>query len=247
MNVSIYEPHLRVTPKDPVGLDSELLAYIGGESLSGEMAMPVNRLGLVVCVLGAKSGAKSQYLQTISHALACRGLGSLVFDPISDREKRWATHVRLDVAKQADRVGALIRLLKNHAATADLPLGILGAERAAEIGFLATENEPDNLAALVLIDAPNPLDWDFAEKNMPPCLAVSYGPKYMRKDRSAAVKIRLDVHRQVIEAPVVSATDTDEEIDAVEVGRLCARWFQYHMLPTEKVTEDSKREGCYLG
>ncbi|MFC7154283.1 dienelactone hydrolase family protein [Halomarina halobia] len=142
------------------GNDSLVDIPVDGAELEGELAVPQEATGLVVFSHGSGSSRKSPRNNFVAETLRERGLGTLLFDLLTEEEDRVYEN-RFDVPLLTDRLVAVTEWLDGRRGTADLRYGYFGsstgaasalraAARREDVGAVVSRGGRVDLAAAVL-------------------------------------------------------------------------------------------------
>jgi len=135
------------------GTDSVVRIEVGESTiLEGHLAIPKNATGIVVFVHGSGSSRHSPRNQYVARVLNEAGLGTLLFDLLTDNEERvdaYTRALRFDIGLLADRVVAATRWLKLRPETAELNVGYFGASTGAAAALVAAAELPEVVKAVV--------------------------------------------------------------------------------------------------
>lgn len=120
--------------------------------LSAEVRLPTNTRALVILVHGSGSGRSSPRNQYVADALAQRGLGSLLFDLLTESEQRldnWTRELRFDIPLLARRLVDVIDWIGRDPELSTLRIGLFGASTGAAAALVAAAERADVVAAVV--------------------------------------------------------------------------------------------------
>lgn len=130
----------------PVTVDS------GDAWLPGDLAAPENAHGVVVFAHGSGSSRFSPRNRSVAASLREQRLATLLFDllrPDEDERDQQTGEFRFDLELLAPRLVAAVRLVRSHAATSGLPVGLFGASTGAGVSLLVAAREPELVDAVV--------------------------------------------------------------------------------------------------
>ena len=103
---------------------------VGDVDLEGELVVPRGATGLVAFAHGSGSSRHSPRNNFVAEALRDRGLGTLLFDLLTEREDRTREN-RFDIPLLTDRLVAVTDWLRDRPDTAELAIGYFGASTGA--------------------------------------------------------------------------------------------------------------------
>ena len=114
--------------------------------LSADLRLPLHADGLVIFVHGSGSGRLSPRNQFVAESLARRGLGSLLFDLLTEPEQRLDNltgELRFDIALLARRLVEVIDWVGRDVELHSLRIGLFGASTGAAAALLAAAVRPE--------------------------------------------------------------------------------------------------------
>jgi dienelactone hydrolase len=115
--------------------------------LPGLLHIPANAAGVVIFAHGSGSSRLSPRNQYVACALRDAGLGTLLFDLLSEEEEAVRAHV-FDIDLLADRLSAAANWLAQRPEAPGLPLGLFGASTGAAAA-LVTAARSELFSAIV--------------------------------------------------------------------------------------------------
>ncbi|MEU8620712.1 phosphoribosyltransferase family protein [Streptomyces sp. NPDC048623] len=216
------------------GVDTEVRVPLGeagagagagavGIEAGGRLTVPGGATGVVLFAHGSGSSRHSPRNQAVARTLNRAGLGTLLFDLLTEEEAADRANV-FDTPLLAGRLTSATEWLANHPGTGGLRTGYFGASTGAAAALWAAA-EPDSGVAAVVSRGGRP---DLAEERLAdvtaPTLLIVGGadPLVLDLNRQAEALLRCE-HRLVT---VPGASHLFEEPGALtEVGRLAAGWF----------------------
>lgn len=200
----------------------------GPARLPGMIDVPAEALGLVIFAHGSGSSRHAPRNRVLANVLRDARLATLLMDLLTAREDR-AYEARFDVGLLTTRLSAAVKWVGIQAATAGLPLGLLGASTGAaaalqvaaalrsEIGAVVCSGGRPDLAsrsALGLIRAPTLLIVGAEDHDTTP------------PNERAFTSLRCE--KEI--ALVSGASHLFEEPGALEkMARLATEWFTRHL------------------
>ena len=102
----------------------------GQVMLEGILELPRNPSGIVVFSPGSGSGRHSPRNRYVAQELHRAGLGTLLLDLLTPEEDQ-DYEVRFDIELLTGRLSDAVRLVRKHAATQSLQVGLFGASTGA--------------------------------------------------------------------------------------------------------------------
>jgi putative phosphoribosyl transferase len=124
----------------------------GDAVLPGELVVPDDAHGVVVFAHGSGSSRFSPRNRSVASSLREQGLGTLLFDllrPDEEELDRRSMKFRFDLELLTPRLTAAARLVRSHAASSGLPVGLFGASTGAGVALLVAAREPELVDAVV--------------------------------------------------------------------------------------------------
>lgn len=201
--------------------------------LSAEVRLPTNTHALVIFVHGSGSGRSSPRNQYVADALAQRGLGSLLFDLLTESEQRldnWTRELRFDIPLLARRLVDVIDWIGRDPELSTLRIGLFGASTGAAAALVAAAERADVVAAVVSRGGRTDLAGPALARVKAPTLqivgaqdSVVFGLN-CQSTRALRCEQRLEL--------VAGATHLFEEPGTLEeVARLAGDWFERYLQP----------------
>jgi alpha-beta hydrolase superfamily lysophospholipase len=129
---------------------TENLVHIPVEDveLEGMLDIPVGAEGLVVFAHGSGSSRKSPRNNFVAEVIHERGLGTLLFDLLTEEEDQLREN-RFDIPLLTDRLVAVTEWLGTRNTTRDLNVGYFGSSTGAASALRATARLEDEIDAVV--------------------------------------------------------------------------------------------------
>ncbi|MGW7667063.1 phosphoribosyltransferase family protein [Streptomyces sp. NPDC054775] len=209
--------------------DREVEAAAGTVRLRGRMTVPEGANGIVLFAHGSGSSRHSPRNQFVATGLNRAGLGTLLFDLLTEEEERDRANV-FDTGLLAERLTATTDWLRGQPEAEGLALGYFGASTGAAAALWAAA-EPRSGIAAVVSRGGRP---DLAGPRLPavgaPTLLIvgSADLTVLDLNRQAQARLRCENHLAI----VPGATHLFEEPGALEaVTELARDWFTDHMAP----------------
>jgi pimeloyl-ACP methyl ester carboxylesterase len=203
---------------------------LDGLTLEGALGLPVEAGGLIVFVHGSGSNRHSPRNNFVARSLREKGLGTLLFDLLTEWEDR-DYRARFDIPLLNERLVAVTRWLREEPDTGALRLGYFGASTGAAAALKAAAELGSEIGAVVSRGGrPDLAESALGRVRSPTLLIVG--------ERDEVV---LELNRRAYEelpgekelAIVAGAGHLFEEPGALDqVARLASRWFCRHLNPT---------------
>src|SRR5215467_6151740 len=129
---------------------NEIVIPVRGAQLSGELELPSGATGLVLFAHGSGSSRHSPRNQFVAHFLHEKGLGTLLFDLLTQDEERpdnVTGEFRFNIPFLANRLVDATRWALNQASTKDFALDYFGSSTGAAAALVAAAEMPEVIAA----------------------------------------------------------------------------------------------------
>ncbi|WP_190015854.1 phosphoribosyltransferase family protein [Streptomyces lucensis] len=209
--------------------DREVSMSAGAVRLHGRLTLPAGATGVVAFAHGSGSGRHSPRNRFVAEGLNRSGLGTLLFDLLTEEEEGDRANV-FDIGLLAARLSGVTDWLREQPDTEGLAVGYFGASTGAAAALWAAA-EPSARPAAVVSRGGRP---DLAGPRLPdvtaPTLLIVGGadPLVLDLNREAAARLHCE-HRLEV---VPGATHLFEEPGTLEqVTELARDWFTDHMAP----------------
>ena len=200
-------------------------------ALEGTLSIPQGATGVVLFAHGSGSSRHSPRNRLVAGELQRAGLGTLLFDLLSEEEERVDARtgeLRFDIGLLARRVIAATDWLREQAATDWLPIGCFGASTGAAAALVAAAERVDVVGAVVSRGGRPDLAGEALDRVRAPTLLIVGGRDELVLDlnRQAQAKLNADTELEVIP----DATHLFEEPGKLErVAELARDWFVRHL------------------
>lgn len=198
----------------------------GDVDLDGELHLPDGARGLVAFAHGSGSSRKSPRNQFVAEVLRDRGLGTLLFDLLTEAEDR-AYETRFDIDLLTTRLLGATDWLRGDEGTRDLRLGYFGSSTGAAAALRAAAAR-DDVDAVVSRGGRVDLATERLPEVTAPTLFVVGGADAQVLERNREVLPELGGPKEL--AVVEGAGHLfEEEGELEEVADLAADWFADHL------------------
>lgn len=207
--------------------DVEVVVPTGGVALEGRLSVPVRARGVVAFAHGSGSSRHSPRNLAVAEDLHAVGLGTLLFDLLTDDEAA-IRHNVFDIPLLGGRLDAAVRWLTGEQACRGLAVGCYGASTGAGAALWAAAEPGSPVRAVVSRGGRPDLASDQLSSVTAPTLLIVGGDDLvvLQLNRQAAAALRCE-HEVAV---VPGATHLFEEPGTLaQVSLLAARWFVRHL------------------
>jgi dienelactone hydrolase len=204
---------------------------LGNVELSADLRLPVHAGGLVVFVHGSGSGRSSPRNQQVALSLAERGLGTLLFDLLTEPEQyldNQTRELRFNIALLSNRLVKVIDWIGQDAELQPLPIGLFGASTGAAAALLAAAERADVVHAVVSRGGRTDLAGEALSRVKAPTLQIvgELDPVVLNLNVQSSRALQCEQRLEV----VAGATHLFEEAGTLEeVARLAGDWFEQYL------------------
>lgn len=208
----------------------EVLIPAAEVTLEGTLSVPPGAGGLVVFAHGSGSGRFSPRNRFVARAMQDRGLGTLLFDLLTqdeEEQERWTRHLRFDIGLLAERLRAAAEWAVQVGAARG-GIGYFGSSTGAAAALLAAAEQPRLVRAVVSRGGRPDLAGGALARVEAPTLLIVGGDdtEVLRLNRAAAARMHAPVELTV----VPGATHLFEEPGRLEqVADLAGAFFARHL------------------
>lgn len=209
--------------------DHEAEIDAGAVRLRGRLTVPEGAAGVVVFAHGSGSSRHSPRNQFVAEGLNRAGLGTLLFDLLTEEEEGDRAKV-FDTVLLAGRLTDTTDWLRGQPEAEGRPIGYFGASTGAAAALWAAAEPSAHIAAVVSRGGRPDLAGPRLPEVTAPTLLVVGGADPVVRDlnREAQTRLRCENHLAI----VPGATHLFEEPGALEaVTGLARDWFTDHMAP----------------
>jgi predicted phosphoribosyltransferase/dienelactone hydrolase len=228
--VAILEAHPRCRDRavDVAKVDEDVTIAFAGMALPGHLSVPAGAQGIVLFAHGSGSSQLSPRNVAVAKVLQGAGLGTLLFDLLTDDEADVRTNV-FDIELLAERLVQATRWLRRREDVGSLPRGYFGASTGAAAALVAAAQCPDDVAVVVSRGGRPDLAGGWLEKVQAPTLLIVGSHDYAVIDlnRDAQHHLRCTNLLEI----VAGATHLFEEPGTLaQAARLAQSWFLTHLV-----------------
>lgn len=209
--------------------DDEVAVEAAGATVMGRLTIPPEPRGIVVFAHGSGSSRHSPRNRFVAEVLQAAGLGTLLFDLLTDAEERDRANV-FDIDLLAARLVGVTRWLRTAQDAAGLPVGYFGASTGAGAALRAAADPQVDVFAVVSRGGRPDLAGEALMRVGAPTLLIvgSRDDVVLDLNRQAAAQIPGTCEVVVVDG----ATHLFEEPGTLEqVAVLARQWFTDHLTP----------------
>jgi len=195
-----------------------------GVALPGDLTIPGQAIAVVVFAHGSGSSRRSPRNVRVADRLHREGLGTLLFDLLTDAEAEDRRKV-FDIELLARRLGAAVGWVRSG--LDGLPVGLFGASTGAAAALVVAAGTP-NITAIVSRGGRPDLAGEALERVTAPTLLIVGGRdrQVLELNRAAQARMRCETRLEI----VPGATHLFEEPGGLDrVAELAAAWFTDHV------------------
>lgn len=196
-------------------------------TLAGELTLPKDAKGIVLFAHGSGSGRHSPRNQYVAQVLQQAGIGTLLFDLLTEREEAIDSvtrHLRFDIPLLADRLLLVTYWVNHHDSTKELKVGYFGASTGGGAALMAAAEPRNKISAVVSRGGRPDLAGAALPKVMAPTLLIVGGDdeQVIELNRAAFNQLRC-VKRLDIVPGASHLFEEPGKLD--EVAHLASDWF----------------------
>jgi dienelactone hydrolase len=198
----------------------------GYTSLSGDLTVPEDPIGIVIFAHGSGSSRLSSRNRSVASRLQQHGIATLLLDLLTADEERSEArdgHLRFDIALLSSRLLCATEWLRAQPNFRDEAIGFFGASTGAGAALVAASKRTDIACVVSRGGRPDLAGPALRDVTSPTLLIVGEAdPVVMRLNREA--EHYLQVEKSILTIP--RATHLFEEAGALEqVADAAAEWF----------------------
>jgi putative phosphoribosyl transferase len=217
-------------PDDPPGRDEEVVVQAGPVRLGGHLTIPDGAAGVVIFAHGSGSSRHSPRNRYVASVLNQAGLGTLLFDLLTDEEEFDRANV-FDIALLARRLVDVTAWLGRQPEVAGLPVGYFGASTGAAAALWAAAEPGADVAAVVSRGGRPDLAGPRLADVSAPTLLIVGGDDDIVLDLNRQAQAQLRCENRLVVIP--GATHLFEEPGTLPAAAEAARdWFTDHLAAT---------------
>ncbi len=220
--------------------EREVEVPVGDLRLAGELTVPEAARGLVLFAHGSGSSRHSPRNRFVGQALQSSGLGTVLFDLLTEDEERqeaYTRHLRFNVNLLAERLLRAADWLEEQEEAEGLRMGFFGSSTGAAAALMAAADANDRIGAVVSRGGRPDLASEHLRKVKAPTLLLVGGRDLPVIDLNESAFEKLQCEKLLRIVP--GATHLFEEPGTLEqVARLASEWFGHYLsMPLEAETD----------
>ncbi|HEY7272512.1 MAG TPA: dienelactone hydrolase family protein [Actinoplanes sp.] len=207
--------------------DGEVTVTADGVPLPGRLTVSSGAVGVVVFAHGSGSSRNSARNRHVADVLHRSGLGTLLFDLLTDAEAARRENV-FDIGLLARRLTGAVAWVRNRPAAVRLPVGLFGASTGAAATLVAAADAGSGIGAVVSRGGrPDLAGARLADVRSPTLLIVGGSDDVVLDLNRAAQKELSCTNRLVVVPGAGHLFEEPGTLDAV--ADLAAEWFSSHL------------------
>src|SRR6266487_1579712 len=209
---------------------NEVQIHAGRVVLSGNLIIPQNAATLVLFAHGSGSSRHSPRNQFVARTLNDAGLGTLLFDLLTQEEEAidiQTRELRFNIHLLAERLVQATKWAKQQPQTCDLRIGYFGSSTGGAAALVAAVDVPQDVGAVVSRGGRPDLAGEALPAVQASTLLIVGGNDdiVLELNEQARDRMRCEVKLEIIPG----ATHLFEESGALErVAQLASDWFVDH-------------------
>jgi dienelactone hydrolase len=201
---------------------------VGKVLIEGDLCLPEKAVGLVVFAHGSGSSRLSPRNTYVADVLRRKGLGTLLFDLLTEEEDESNPEARFDIPLIARRLVVVTDWVKKNEKTANLEMGYFGASTGAAAALIAAVERPDIVRTVVSRGGRPDLAMPVLPRVKASVLLIVGGYDYQVIEMNREALAALVSEKKLVIIP--GATHLFEEPGTLEeVARLAGDWFTGHL------------------
>lgn len=205
---------------------------IGSLALPGELEIPANTIGIVVMAEDGGSSQRSAQNLFVAQVLRSYGLGTLLFDLLTELEMHDRHPVLDDIPLLGTRVTEALFWLGQRNELAGIPIGLMGTRTGAAAALLAAACEPERVGAVVVRGGRPDLAGAHLARVRAPSLLIVGSEDFEGLEFNRSALRAMSCTKKL--AVVPGATYLFEAPGTFDVAAgLAGHWFEQHLPPKE--------------
>ncbi|MDZ7677536.1 MAG: alpha/beta family hydrolase [Acidimicrobiales bacterium] len=225
-NANQIDRHAHTEARAPASLDDEMVIPCGAVDLEGHLTVPPEATGVVVFAHGSGSSRHSPRNQYVASVLNDAGIGTLLFDLLTDREAADRRAV-FDIDLLAGRLVTATTWLRSTLDPDGPAIGYFGASTGAAAALQAAAEADTEIAAVVSRGGRPDLAGPHLGAVRAPTLLIVGGDDTVVLDLNRSAQQQMQARVELVVIP--GATHLFEEPGTLEAAAGSARdWFLEH-------------------
>ncbi|MFB6179415.1 MAG: dienelactone hydrolase family protein [Halorientalis sp.] len=206
---------------------------IDGKTLPGNLTYPPDASGIVVFAHGSGSSRHSPRNNFVADTLVDRGLATLLFDLLTEREDRSRAN-RFDIDLLTRRLLRVTDWVRGRSDTAQLPIGYFGSSTGAAAALRAAADRSGDTAAVVSRGGRVDMATHALDAVRAPTLFVVGGAdrEVLALNREALARLRCEKRLEVVPGAGHLFAGRGE---LEQVATVAADWFETHLTAAREV------------
>lgn len=196
---------------------------VGDVELEASLEVPEGAPGLVIFAHGSGSSRKSPRNTFVAEVIRGRGLGTLLFDLLTEAEDQYRSN-RFDIQLLTDRLVGVTEWLRSQPETRDLRLGYFGSSTGAAAALRGAARQPERIDAVVSRGGRVDLATAVLDAVTAPTLFIVGGAdtQVLELNRNALKRLTCEKELHIVEG-AGHLFNAEEEL--TEVADIAADWF----------------------
>ena len=204
---------------------------VGEAILQGDLGIPDGSRGLVVFAHGSGSSRLSPRNRFVASAIREGGLGTLLFDLLTEDEERIdlrTRELRFDIGLLARRLVGTVDWVSKEPEIGELAIGTFGSSTGAAAALIAAAERPDAVRAVVSRGGRPDLAMEVLDRVRAPALLIVGARDHPVIPLNEQALAALECEKKLELVP--GATHLFEESGTLEqVAALARDWFAQHL------------------
>lgn len=208
-------------------MGKEVKIPVGGIVLEGTLSVPTGAVGIVLFAHGSGSSRFSPRNMFVAEELEKAGIATLLLDLLTEKEDE-VYETRFDIGLLTERLGEVVRWLKEELEMKDLAVGLFGASTGAAAALQVAAGFPSCIAAVVSRGGRPDLAMKELGKVSAPTLLIVGGKDFDVIELNEQALAALSCEKKMEIVP--GATHLFEEPGALlQVAALAVAWFKKYL------------------
>jgi putative phosphoribosyl transferase len=203
---------------------------IGTMALPGELKLLPHTTGVVVFSHGSDRSRFSSRNQFLARALQSHGLGTLLFDLLTEQEAQDPRN-EFDIATLSSRIEEAVRWLDKWPGLEAMPIGLFGVGTGTAAALATATTLPKRIAAVVSRGGRPDLAQAHLQKVKSPTLLIvgNKDTELLAQNRTALQALQCEKKLEIVHG---ASRRFEEPGTLGSVAELAGQWFEYHLSPS---------------